>query len=73
MEIAIKVDNITTFTKALNNAIIAYNDVVSAIMFGCDVPKKLKPLESVDDEELKKRINCLADVYEQVENIEISM
>ena len=70
MEITIKVDDITTFAKALNNAMIAYGDIVWALQIGCDVPKAFEPLRELDEEELNKRMGCLKDVCEQVEDIE---
>lgn len=70
MEIKLQVKDIELFTKALNNALIAYNEVVNAITLGCDIPSKLEPLRKLDDYELICRRNCLADVYKQVEAIE---
>lgn len=70
MEIIIKVDDITTFSKALNNAEVAYGEILWALKLGCSVPKVLEPLRVLDEEELDKRMACLMDVYDQVEEIE---
>lgn len=73
MEITIKVDDITTFAKALNNAQIAYNSIVQAIVYGCEIPKQFEPLKELSDEELMGRLKSLMDVYKQVEEIERSV
>lgn len=63
-------DDITIFAKALNNACVAYGDIISAIFFRCEIPSKLQPLKELSDEELQQRFYCLKDVYKQVEEIE---
>ena len=70
MKIEVEVDDITLFAKALNNATISYDIVVSSILFGCDIPSKLEPLRNLSDDELAKRVRCLKDVYKQVEELE---
>ena len=70
MEIKLQVDDLELFTKALNNALISYNETIWAVTLGCEVPSKLEPLKKISDYELIRRRNCLANVYEQVEKIE---
>ena len=73
MVIEIEVDDITLFAKALNNAICAYEDIIWSIDFGC-VPQinsnKFSKLNVLPEEELKKRLNALSDVYKQIAKIE---
>ena len=73
MEIKLQVDDIELFAKALNNAVIAYNEIVWALKLECDVPKKFKSMRTLSEEELDNRINCLKNAYEQVEKIERSI
>lgn len=70
MKITIEVEDITLFAKALNNAIIAYGDITWGIFLGCEVPDKFAPLKGLPEGELKARVNCLKDVYRQVEELE---
>lgn len=70
MEIKLQVDDIEQFSKALNNALISYNEIIYAITLCCDIPSKLESLRKIDDCELIRRRDCLVDVYKQVENIE---
>ena len=70
MKIEIEVPDITTASKAINNATVAYGDIISAIMVGCEVPQRFAPLAQLSDEELRKRFNCLKSIYEQLEEIE---
>lgn len=70
MKIEIEVDDVTLFVGALNNAVAAYGDVLFAIYFGCDIPAKLEKLYDIPFEELRKRFDCIKNVYEQVLVIE---
>lgn len=70
MKIEIEVSDIKTAVDAVNNAAIAYGDVVSKIILCCDIPKSLEPLKNLSEEELTKRFNCLKQIYEQLEAIE---
>lgn len=72
MEIKIKVGDITTFAKALQNAGVAYQTIVNSIMLGCDVPNQFEPLKSLSDDELANRLDALRDVYMQVQKFERS-
>lgn len=73
MEIKLQVDDFELFAKALNNALISYNETIWAITLGCEVSSKLEPLKKLSDYELICRRNCLENVYEQVEKIERSV
>ena len=70
MKIEIEVKDISLFAKALNNACISYGDIIWGIYIGCEVPSKFDPLKKLPEGELKARIDCLKDVYRQVENME---
>lgn len=70
MKIEIEVEDISLFAKALNNACISYGDIIWGIYIGCEVPSKFDPLNKLPEGELKARIDCLKDVYRQVENME---
>lgn len=72
MKVEIKVEDISLFAKALNNACISYNDIIWSIYMGCEVPSKFDLLEKLPEEELKARIDCIKNVYRQVEEIEKS-
>ena len=66
MKINIKVNNIVLLVNAFNNAFIAYHNTISAIVLGCDIPKKLEPLRGIPEETLMKRLECLKNIYEQL-------
>ena len=70
MKITLDIPNIKIFTDGLNNAIIAYGNIVSAIQFGCEIPQKLQLLQTLEDDVLKDRFDCLKDVYKQLIEIE---
>lgn len=60
--------NLTTDTfNGLNNAIIAYNDIIFAIEFCCDIPSKLEPLKKLPIEELHARRDALLELYRELE------
>lgn len=70
MKIEIKVDDISLFTDALNNAVATYGNIIFAIYLCCDIPQEFKKLKEIPFEELQKRFDCIKDVYNQVEEIE---
>lgn len=72
MKITIEVPDIKTVADAINNAMVAYGDIVYSIILGCEIPNKFQPLAKLDEEELAKRFNCLRDIYKQIEEIEKS-
>lgn len=53
--------------NGLNNAIIAYFDILSAIYLGCYVPEKFEPLKTLSEEELKARKISLVNLYKDIE------
>ena len=71
MVIEIEVDDIEVLAKALNNAFLAYGDIVSSIScFGLEPQLstiRYLPLMKLPAEELDRRYNTLKDVYLQVE------
>lgn len=73
MKIEIEVDNLSRFIDGFNNAILAYQNVVSSIILGCEIPQKFEPLTAVDEDILLQRKKDLAKVYEQLIEIEKSI
>lgn len=70
MVIEIEVDDIEVLAKALNNAFLAYGDIVSSINLGLEPQLssvKYLPLMDLPFEELDCRYNTLKDVYLQIE------
>lgn len=70
MKITIEVNDITLLINALNNAMIAYNDVVMSIYFCCDISEKFMSLKEMPFENLRARQESLKNVYKQLEKIE---
>ena len=70
MKIEIDIPDITTASKAINNAAATYGEIISTIMVGCEVPQRFAPLARLSDEELRKRFNCLKSICEQLEEME---
>ena len=74
MKIEIETHDISILAKALNNAVIGYNDIITALHLGCDpAAPHLRPLEQIPHEELKQRLEALNGLYIQVEDIERRM
>lgn len=57
------VESNKTLLDGLNNAIIAYDEVIWAIKMCCDIPSRLAGLKSLSEEELDKRRGALVDLY----------
>ena len=74
MKFEVETHDITTLAKALNNAVIGYHDVITALYFGCDPSAPhLRPLENIPYEELQKRLEALNGLYCQIEDLERRM
>lgn len=76
MKIEIEVTDIELFAKALNNASLAYWDIITAIDLGCEPQirtAKFLPLGALPNGELKNRFEELERVYLQIEDIERRM
>ena len=63
--ITIKIDE-ETF-NGLNNAVIAYADIVWGIYLGCEVSNKFEPLKSLPEEKLLERKDKVLNFYKEVE------
>jgi hypothetical protein len=63
--ITVKIDE--NAFNGLNNAIIAYNEIIFAIDFCCDIPSKLEPLKKLSEEELHARRDALVKMYRDME------
>ena len=70
MKIELEVDNLELLTTALNNAIVSYNDIRSAVWFGWKEKKKWDPLIGNNFDNLTtkfdERLSVLHDVYKQL-------
>ena len=74
MKFEVETHDITTLAKALNNAVIGYNDIITALYLGCEpAAPHLRPLENIPHEELHKRLEALNGLYCQVEDLERRM
>ena len=69
-QITLEVEDVTLFATALNNAVLAYNDIVFGITYECQVSSKFLPLKNLSEEQLFSRLQCLKNVYNQVIKIE---
>ena len=70
MLVTLEIPDITEAAKAMNNATVAYGNVLFSAMLCCQVPKNFEFLCDLSDEELKKRYECVKSIYEQIEDIE---
>lgn len=70
MKIVIEVPDIKTAVDAINNAAVAYGDIVWSAILGCEVPRKFQPLAQLGEEELTRRLKCLTSIYKQLEEME---
>lgn len=70
MKIELEIQDIKTFADGLNNAIVAYLDIINSIQLCCHIPEKMQGLQQLEEAELNKRFDCLKDVYNQVLVIE---
>jgi hypothetical protein len=68
--IEINEDDLPCLLDGLNNAIIAYNNIIGAIKFGFEVHSKLQPLENLSHSELDDRIKALIGLYDQLAKLE---
>jgi hypothetical protein len=66
MKYIIESNDISELLDGLNNAIIAYKEVVNSIEFRCSIPRKLLPLKDVPSETLKNRLVSLKQLYTQL-------
>lgn len=73
MKIEIEVDNLSRFIDGFNNAVLAYQYIISSIILGCEVAQKFEPLTTVDEGILLQRKGDLVKVYEQLIEIEKSI
>ena len=59
------------FVKSMNNAIIAYNDIVNSIALGCEVSTKWDLLiENTTDDILCHRVRLLKEQYDKLCKVE---
>lgn len=64
-------DDLSVFTSGMNNALIAYHDVINAIKLGCEVPTKWHLFDNPEGEiKLALREKSLIDFYKQLEELE---
>ena len=53
--------------NGLNNAVVAYMDILFAIKFCCEVPEKFRPLKNKSEEELDARRDAVVQLYKDIE------
>ena len=70
MKIELEINDIEILSKALNNALATYGDIIFSSIMRCDIPLKFEKLKDLPDEELIKRVNAIKDIYKQIEKIE---
>ena len=61
-------DDLVLAVNAINNATIAYHDIVNAIEFGCEVAPKYRPLENKSSKYLRDQIDVLKSVVKQLDD-----
>ena len=62
------------FVKSFNNSIIAYNDIVCAMILGAQVSPKWEPLlDTVGETELRHRVDLLKKQYNTLYEVEKSL
>lgn len=71
MKIEIEINDLKATLDGLNNALHAYNDIIFGITMGCEVPKKYDGLKKYTEDELKHRLNCAKELYEQLSTYEV--
>ena len=67
MQITLNIENLDILVKGLNNAVISFGNVASALLLHCDVPKNLEPLQTLPEEEIRKRFDAVLNIYKQLE------
>ena len=70
MKIELEINDIEVLSKALNNALTSYGDIVFSTIMRCNIPLKFEKLKDLPDEELMRRVNAIKDIYKQIEKIE---
>ena len=73
MKIEIEVSDLSEFISALNNAMIAYGDICTCIILGCepDIRTANKvAFENIGEEKLETRYKHLMNVYLQLIDLE---
>lgn len=73
MKIEIEISDIEFFTKAFNNSIVVFADVISAMNFDCEPTLRhrvVEQLKKIPAEEREKRFQELRKVYLQLEKLE---
>lgn len=53
--------------NGLNNAVVAYMDILFAIKFCCEVPEKFRPLKNKSEKELDARRDAVVQLYKDIE------
>ena len=70
MLVTLEIPDITMAAIAMNNATIAYGNIVYAASLGCSVPKEFEHFKELDEDKLMKRYQRVKSIYEQIEDIE---
>lgn len=75
MKIEFEVSDPGLLSSGLSHALSSYGDVVNAVFFGCEIPKKFEDyfqkynIDGLDEryEHLKKRWNAVKDILDQLD------
>jgi len=62
----ININDLSELIDGLNNAMIAYNDVIGAIQFNCSVSSKYEKLMDLPEEKLRMRFKSVENLYTQL-------
>jgi len=62
----ININNLSELLDGLNNAMIAYGDIISAIQLGCDISSKFEKLNELPEEKLRMRFKSVENLYKQL-------
>ena len=68
MQIILEIEDLETLVDGLNNAVIAYGNVASALILGVSVPSNLEPLRTLPEEVVRSRFTAVVDLYKTLES-----
>lgn len=73
MKIELDVEDLELFVTALNNATVAYHEVVSRIKLGVNISSRFKALLTKEEFYLDKQVNLLVKTVEKLNELERSI
>ena len=66
MKFEVEIEDLKTTLDGLNNALLAYGDIIVSINWGAHVSDKWDFLKEYEEDELKSRFTCAKNLYEQL-------